>query len=185
MQGPRRSVNETSKLRTDLLFVKRLTGIAAPGAAARAPEIIRLGKALPTSSFPGRSRPPIAASNLISEPKTGICTRRAGAEHVRIATKTATNGLSAGRNDEYPRFTTCGVRRTYRNSGRWDSNPRRPAWEAGILPLNYARERGFSLLKQSFFLYLSHGRRYNGRRRAPGIIPGPAAWPRPDSESRS
>jgi hypothetical protein len=25
------------------------------------------------------------------------------------------------------------------NSGRWDSNPRRPAWEAGILPLNYAR----------------------------------------------
>lgn len=24
-------------------------------------------------------------------------------------------------------------------SGRWDSNPRRPAWEAGILPLNYAR----------------------------------------------
>src|SRR5512143_3205653 len=25
-------------------------------------------------------------------------------------------------------------------SGRWDSNPRRPAWEAGILPLNYARE---------------------------------------------
>ena len=26
-------------------------------------------------------------------------------------------------------------------SGRWDSNPRRPAWEAGILPLNYARSR--------------------------------------------
>jgi len=25
-------------------------------------------------------------------------------------------------------------------SGRWDSNPRRPAWEAGILPLNYARK---------------------------------------------
>ncbi len=24
-------------------------------------------------------------------------------------------------------------------SGRWGSNPRRPAWEAGILPLNYAR----------------------------------------------
>ena len=24
-------------------------------------------------------------------------------------------------------------------SGRWDSNPRRPAWEAGILPLNYSR----------------------------------------------
>ena len=24
-------------------------------------------------------------------------------------------------------------------SGRWDSNPRHPAWEAGILPLNYAR----------------------------------------------
>lgn len=24
-------------------------------------------------------------------------------------------------------------------SGRWDSNPRRPAWEADILPLNYAR----------------------------------------------
>ena len=27
-----------------------------------------------------------------------------------------------------------------RKSGRWDSNPRRPAWEAGILPLNYARK---------------------------------------------
>ncbi len=26
-------------------------------------------------------------------------------------------------------------------SGRWDSNPRRPAWEADILPLNYARIR--------------------------------------------
>ena len=25
------------------------------------------------------------------------------------------------------------------NSGRADSNRRRPAWEAGILPLNYAR----------------------------------------------
>ena len=25
-------------------------------------------------------------------------------------------------------------------SGRRDSNPRRPAWEAGILPLNYSRE---------------------------------------------
>jgi hypothetical protein len=25
-------------------------------------------------------------------------------------------------------------------SGRRDSNPRRPAWEAGILPLNYARD---------------------------------------------
>ncbi len=24
-------------------------------------------------------------------------------------------------------------------SGRGDLNPRRPAWEAGILPLNYAR----------------------------------------------
>src|SRR5205823_12321606 len=24
-------------------------------------------------------------------------------------------------------------------SGRWESNPRRPAWEAGILPLNYSR----------------------------------------------
>lgn len=26
-----------------------------------------------------------------------------------------------------------------KTSGRWDSNPRRPAWEADILPLNYAR----------------------------------------------
>jgi hypothetical protein len=26
-------------------------------------------------------------------------------------------------------------------SGRRDSNPRRPAWEAGILPLNYSRRR--------------------------------------------
>ena len=29
-------------------------------------------------------------------------------------------------------------------SGRWDSNPRRPAWEAGILPLNYSRAPLFS-----------------------------------------
>src|SRR5437016_1854696 len=29
-------------------------------------------------------------------------------------------------------------------SGRGDSNPRRPAWEAGILPLNYSRLRLFS-----------------------------------------
>src|SRR5882724_7149503 len=29
-------------------------------------------------------------------------------------------------------------------SGRWDSNPRRPAWEAGILPLNYSRLPYFS-----------------------------------------
>ena len=28
----------------------------------------------------------------------------------------------------------------WENSGRRDSNPRRPAWEAGILPLNYARK---------------------------------------------
>ena len=31
-------------------------------------------------------------------------------------------------------------------SGRWDSNPRRPAWEAGILPLNYSRDLCCSLL---------------------------------------
>jgi len=37
---------------------------------------------------------------------------------------------------------------SYKNSGRSDSNRRRPAWEAGILPLNYARKRGFALLKQ-------------------------------------
>ena len=30
-------------------------------------------------------------------------------------------------------------RRRKKWSGRWDSNPRRPAWEADILPLNYAR----------------------------------------------
>ena len=29
--------------------------------------------------------------------------------------------------------------KTDKNSGRSDSNRRRPAWEAGILPLNYAR----------------------------------------------
>src|SRR5436189_3041930 len=29
-------------------------------------------------------------------------------------------------------------------SGRRDSNPRRPAWEAGILPLNYSRLPYFS-----------------------------------------
>ncbi len=30
-----------------------------------------------------------------------------------------------------------------RKSGRRDSNPRRPAWEAGILPLNYARKNAY------------------------------------------
>src|SRR5262249_38744956 len=34
---------------------------------------------------------------------------------------------------------TCVRLRSSVKSGRWDSNPRRPAWEAGILPLNYAR----------------------------------------------
>ena len=29
--------------------------------------------------------------------------------------------------------------KSFRWSGRRDSNPRRPAWEAGILPLNYSR----------------------------------------------
>ena len=29
-------------------------------------------------------------------------------------------------------------------SGRRDSNPRRPAWEAGILPLNYSRPGGWT-----------------------------------------
>jgi integrase len=50
------------------------------------------------------------------------------------------------------------------DSGRWDSNPRRPAWEAGILPLNYARECGFALLKKTLLLYLSRPGRYNRRR---------------------
>ena len=31
--------------------------------------------------------------------------------------------------------------RGYEKSGRRDSNPRRPAWEADILPLNYARKK--------------------------------------------
>src|SRR5438876_6866000 len=30
-------------------------------------------------------------------------------------------------------------------SGRRESNPRRPAWEAGILPLNYSRTAPFRL----------------------------------------
>ena len=29
-------------------------------------------------------------------------------------------------------------------SGRWESNPRRSAWEADILPLNYARSFGLA-----------------------------------------
>lgn len=32
-------------------------------------------------------------------------------------------------------------------SGRWDSNPRRPAWEAGILPLNYARVHEINIVQ--------------------------------------
>ena len=34
-------------------------------------------------------------------------------------------------------------------SGRRDSNPRRPAWEAGILPLNYSRARDFLSLPKN------------------------------------
>ena len=37
-------------------------------------------------------------------------------------------------------------------SGRRGSNPRRPAWEAGILPLNYSRLAFFSYLADSFGL---------------------------------
>ncbi len=33
----------------------------------------------------------------------------------------------------------CPASCNQKKSGRWDSNPRRPAWEADILPLNYAR----------------------------------------------
>ena len=29
-------------------------------------------------------------------------------------------------------------------SGRWDSNPRSPAWQADVLPLNYARSKSSS-----------------------------------------
>src|SRR3977135_4359703 len=34
-------------------------------------------------------------------------------------------------------------------SGRRGSNPRRPAWEAGILPLNYSRSGDFLILTKT------------------------------------
>ena len=37
------------------------------------------------------------------------------------------------------RFITRGMSFSTGWSGRWGSNPRHPAWEAGVLPLNYAR----------------------------------------------
>src|ERR1039458_2313676 len=51
--------------------------------------------------------------------------------------------------------------------GRRDSNPRRPAWEAGILPLNYSRTRGFShTITQS----ICTGRRSSSRPVAPSRV---------------
>ena len=53
-----------------------------------------------------------------------------------------------------------------------------PDWEAGILPLNYARKRGFALLKADALHYLSPGSRIKPSHRIVGIIPGAAAWQR-------
>jgi hypothetical protein len=54
------------------------------------------------------------------------------------------NGGDGNRSDAVkpngiPELATSGM--GVQKSGRRDSNPRRPAWEAGILPLNYARKR--------------------------------------------
>lgn len=38
-------------------------------------------------------------------------------------------------------------------SGRWESNPRRSAWEADILPLNYSRK--------NYLLSISEGSRFS------------------------
>src|SRR6202035_2206241 len=35
-------------------------------------------------------------------------------------------------------------------SGRWESNPRHSAWEADVLPLNYARELDVFLMFSAF-----------------------------------
>lgn len=44
-------------------------------------------------------------------------------------------------------------------SGQWDSNPQLPAWEAGTLPLSYARSQGPWILTQT--LDISKVRPYN------------------------
>jgi hypothetical protein len=68
------------------------------------------------------------------------------------------------------RLATCCCSSGY-DSGRRDSNPRRPAWEAGILPLNYARKRG-----------LRYRRERAGRSMPPGSIPGEPARPSRDGD---
>ena len=60
-----------------------------------------------------------------------------------------------------PIVTRC-VCKACENSGRADSNRRRPAWEAGILPLNYARKRGFALQIAASLHYNSSGKLATG-----------------------
>src|SRR5947209_6493705 len=64
--------------------------------------------------------------------------------HERSPNATGHPGFSEG--DERTRTAGGGFADPWLNhlptspkSGRRDSNPRRPAWEAGILPLNYSR----------------------------------------------
>src|ERR1022692_2381325 len=46
-------------------------------------------------------------------------------------------------------------------SGRRDSNPRRPAWEAGILPLNYSRSIHIGYLASWPLFYAANGSAIN------------------------
>gem|GEM_PF-5209199 len=41
-------------------------------------------------------------------------------------------------------------------SGRWGSNPRPPAWQAGVLPLNYTRSRALMLKLPEFKMPKGH-----------------------------
>ena len=88
-----------------------------------------------TSYTPG----PIGDCHLLKAETVKIRFRLRTKRHLRILQPLGGGSLLRG-----VLFNEGGARKTpyppfFYWSGRWDSNPRRPAWEADILPLNYAR----------------------------------------------
>lgn len=74
------------------------------------------------------------------------CHRSSAAQAARFDQRSPGHQARAAQQNLPPRHPRPAKCEGGRKSGRWDSNPRRPAWEAGILPLNYSRlpDRNFS-----------------------------------------
>ena len=77
---------------------------------------------------------PIACGDVLHRVQHGLQTTLRGA-------RSAPKPLVCRTEPQWAGTLSSAFNVTYTHSGRWDSNPRRPAWEAGILPLNYARKR--------------------------------------------